>query len=288
MKCDEGRPICQNCTKVNRECVQRDGSRALPSLTSSDSTAVDDPNTTPAKSLVVGTTVDHLGVGKEGGNTSETADAGNTIRSTISEPLNNYKWSEINSTNYHHDINNLVLNTNKINYLQTITMDKKTPSNSEPAISPLSKDKNASKSTTSTSSSPQMNGTKKTSSPAPGPKFITPLALASTTTNRPPFATFTPLRPIHHWVPPRPTIVARIDLSAAEIAELRVEEAARKAEREAEKKNREREVKMMSERAREVQMQIRAQELGGHRDCPYGTCSESAANCKCKATRFGG
>ncbi|KAH0352011.1 TBC-domain-containing protein, partial [Aureobasidium melanogenum] len=289
IECDEGKPICQNCIKVNRECVQRDDSWALPSSTSSDSTAVDTSNTTPPKSLAIGTTVDNLGVGKENGNTSETEEATNTISNTKSEPLSKYKENKIGSTDHHHDVNNLVPNTNKINYLQTITMDKKTPPKVNPAASVPNSDKNVPKSTTtSTSSSPKIKINRKPSSPAPGPKIITPLALASTITNRHPSATFTPLKPIHHWLPPRPTIIARTDLPAAEIAELRAEEAARKAEKEAEKKKREREVEMMRERAREVQMQMRAQELGGHRDCPFGICEESAADCKCKATRFGG
>lgn len=220
IKCDEGKPICQNCIKVNRECVQRDSSRALQSSTSSESTAVDTSNTTPAKSLAIGTTVDNLGIGKEDGNTSETEEATNTISNAISKPLSEYKESGIDSTDHHHDINNLVPNTNKIDYLQTITIGKKTPTKAKPAVSLAEPDKNAPKpTTTSTSSIPNMNRTnKKPSSPASGPKFITPLSLATTTTNRHPSTTYTPLKPIHHWVPPRPTIIARIDFSAAEIA----------------------------------------------------------------------
>ncbi|KAG9697834.1 hypothetical protein KCU95_g3351, partial [Aureobasidium melanogenum] len=243
IKCDEGKPICQDCIKVNRECVQRDGSWALPPSTSSDAAAVDTSNTTLTKSLAIGTTVDNLGVGKEDGNTSETEQATNTISDTKSEPLSKYKEIKIGSTDHHHDINSLAQNINKLTYPQTIIMDKKTPPKVNPAASVPNSDKNAPKSiTSSTSSSPKMNGTKRPSSPAPDPKFITPLPLASTTKNRPPSATFTPLKPIHHWVPPRPTIIARTDLPAAEIAELRAEEAARKAEKETDKKKREREI----------------------------------------------
>ncbi|KAG9671502.1 hypothetical protein KCU99_g4789, partial [Aureobasidium melanogenum] len=166
-------------------------------------------------------------------------------------------------------------------------MDKKTAPKPKPAIPPTNTDKNVPNSTTiSKPSEPTMNNTQQTSPPTPSAKLISPLSLASTTTNRPPSATFTPLEPIYHWVPPRPAIIARTELSEAGKASLRAEDATRKAEKETEKLRRAKEVAGMVARAEEVQMQSRAQQLGGYRDCPYGACGESVAACRCRLRRM--
>ncbi|KAG9741484.1 hypothetical protein KCU73_g8918, partial [Aureobasidium melanogenum] len=108
VKCDEGRPICQNCIKVTRECVQTDGSPALPSSISSDATAANTPNTTPARPCETEFIVDNLSIITEDNNASETGKAASTIRNANSEPLSDYKESEIDSTDhdYDHDTNN--------------------------------------------------------------------------------------------------------------------------------------------------------------------------------------
>ncbi|KAH0386205.1 hypothetical protein KCU92_g2844, partial [Aureobasidium melanogenum] len=162
-------------------------------------------------------------------------------------------------------------------------MDKKTAPEPKPAIPPTNTDKNVPNSTTiSKPSEPTMNNTQQTSLPTPSAKLISPLSLASTTTNRPPSATFTPLKPIYHWVPPRPAIIAGTELSEAEKAGLRAEDATRKAEKEAEKLKKAKEVESMVARAEEVQMQSRAQQLNGYRDCVFGTCGKSVAACRCR------
>ncbi|KAG9741886.1 hypothetical protein KCU73_g8807, partial [Aureobasidium melanogenum] len=162
-------------------------------------------------------------------------------------------------------------------------MDKKTAPEPKPAIPPTNTDKNVPNSTTiSKPIEPTMKNTQQTSPPTPSAKLISPLSLASTTTNSPPSATFTPLKPIYHWVPPRSTIIARTELSEAERTGFRAEDATRKAEKEAEKLRKAKEVESMVARAEEVRMQSRAQQLNGCRDCPYGTCGESVAACKCR------
>ncbi|KAH0279059.1 TBC-domain-containing protein, partial [Aureobasidium melanogenum] len=195
-KCDEGKSICQDCVKVDRECVQRDGSRALPLSTSSDPTAA---NTSPAKAWAAGTAVDSLSIVAEEDNTSESAKAANTIGNTNLEPLNEYKKSEIDSPNHDHDINNHVQNIDKLDYPQTFLMNKSTVSKPNPALSPTSSDKNVSKCTTIAKPSEQtMSTTKESYSPTPGAKFIPPLSLTSAITNRPVPPNCTPLKPIYH------------------------------------------------------------------------------------------
>lgn len=101
--------------------------------------------------------------------------------------------------------------------------------------------------------------------PQPQPHYHTPLSLASTRTNRPPGPSFTPLRPIHNWVPPRPAIIARTEWTDAQKAESFADEAARKAEKaqEAERKAAEMEVlKKGAERAADLEKERRAKELG--------------------------
>lgn len=283
IKCDEGRPICQNCIKVNKECVQRDGSRARPSSVSGDTTAANTSNTTPPELVGATTTVNNLSVVPEESNTSESAKTANTDSNTNSNPLSKYKESEIDSNNQDHDINKLTQSIKELRYPQNTIMTQKISNTPKNAVPHAGSDKNIHNSaTTSKPSDMEMKNNKQTSKPAPSVKFVSPLPLASTTTNRPPPASFTALKPIHHWVPPRPAIIARTELSDAEKPELRVEDTVRKAEKEAAKLQKEREVEMMVTRAKEAQMQIRAQALGGHRDCRFGTCEESAAACKCK------
>lgn len=265
IKCDEGIPVCQYCVKVNRECVQRDSSGALLSSTSSDATAANTPNTTPAQPLAAETTVDSLSVVAEYNNTSETAKTANTISNTILEPLSKYTEDEIDSTGYDHDIKNLVQSINKRDYAQTSIMDKKTAPKPKPAAPVLGGDKNVSNSTTiSKPTNKDMgNNTKETSKPASSAKFISTLSLASTTTNRPPRPNFTPFKPITDWVPPRPTIIARTELCEVEKAELRAEEATRKTEKGTAKRQKRKGVEMMVANAKEAQLQTRARELGG-------------------------
>ncbi|CAD0090189.1 unnamed protein product [Aureobasidium mustum] len=275
LKCDESRPVCRNCRKVGRECVQRDGSRTHPSSTGGNLTSANAPNTNAA------TTVGKLRVSLNGNNTSETAKAANTV-SDIAKPLGEYKEGEVDSTNLDNDINNLAQNIKNLRYPQTTIMDKKTATKPKSAAPVPGSDKNLSKSpTTSKPSEPEMNDNKKPSHPAPGAKFVSTLSLASTTTDRPPGPNFTPLRPMTHWVHPRPAIIPRTEATDAEKAEIRAEQAARKAEKEAEKQQKKRENEFLVARAKEAQMQVGAQQLGGYRDCTYGTCLESAAACKC-------
>ncbi|KAH0150581.1 hypothetical protein KCU67_g10597, partial [Aureobasidium melanogenum] len=218
-----------------------------------------------------------------GNNASETGKAANTIRNTNSEPLSEYKESKNYSTDQDHDTNNHIQSINKLDYPQTSIMDKKTASEQKPAIPPTNTDKNVPNSTTIPKpSEPTMNNTQQTSPPIPSAKLISPLSLASTTTNSPSSATFTPLKPIYHRVPPRPTIIARTELSEAEKAGLRAEDATRNAEKEAEKLRKAKEVEGIVARAEEVQMQSRAQQLGENRDCVFGTCGESVAACMCR------
>lgn len=96
------------------------------------------------------------------------------------------------------------------------------------------------------------------------PKFTSTLSLASTTTNRPPPASFAPLRPIHHWVPPRPTTIRRTSPPPAERAAMRAEHAARQAEKAAEAQRKEAEMKILREGAKkseEVEKEKRAKAL---------------------------
>lgn len=288
VRCDEGRPVCQNCIKVNRECVQRDGSRALPSSTSSDTTAANTPNTTAACSTGAASTVDDLRVTAENSNTSESAKAANTVNHTNLKALSKYKENEIDPTDQDHDINKLVQGTKNIRRPQTAIMNKKTVPQSKSPVPAMDGNEQTSKPTTTPKpNDPKLHDNKNTPKSTLGPRFVSSLSLASTTTNRPPPASFTPLKPITHWVPPRPKIIARTELSDAEKAELYAEDAARKVEKEAAKLQKKKEVEMMVARAGEAQMRIRAQELGGFRDCPHGTCDQSVAGCKCVPRQMG-
>lgn len=284
IKCDEGKPVCQNCINVNRECVQRDGSRALASSMNGNMTAIETPNTPPIELLGTTTTIINLSVVPEGGNTSESAKTANTDSNPNSKPLGKYKESGIDSIDQDRNINKLTRSIKKLRYPQDTIMTQKTSTSPKSPVPAMGSDKKTPNSTT-TSKPNDMdinNNNKQTSTPTPGVKLISSLSLASTTTNRPAPSNFTPLKPITHWVPPRPTIAPRTSLSGIEKAELVAEDAARKTEKQAVKVQKEKEVERMVVRAKEVQMEIRARELSGYRDCWFGTCGESVAGSKCK------
>lgn len=99
----------------------------------------------------------------------------------------------------------------------------------------------------------------------PQPRFHTPLSLANTSTNRPSGLNFTPLRPIHNWIPPRPAIISRTERSAAGIAEDIADEEARNAEKKAEAERKEKEMEVLreaAERAEKAAEVERARALG--------------------------
>ncbi|KAK6001257.1 hypothetical protein QM012_002588 [Aureobasidium pullulans] len=282
IKCNEGRPVCQDCIKVNKECIQRDGSRALPSSTGCDLTAVNTPNTTPAESQQENATVKSLRVVTGNDNTSESAKAANAASITISESLGKHKEGETVSTDHDHNINKLVRSIKNLRHPQAAIMNEDTTPRSKPAAPATGKDENVLESTTISKPSDTKMNNKTPLQPPSSTQFVSTLSLASTTTNRPPPANFTPLKPITHWVPPRPTIIARTEPSDTEKAELRAEQAARKTEKEAAKQQKEEENEMLVAKALETDMLTRAQRLGGCRDCPFRICGESAAACRCK------
>jgi hypothetical protein len=95
-------------------------------------------------------------------------------------------------------------------------------------------------------------------------RFTSTLSLTSTTTNKPPGSTFKPLRPIHNWVPPRPNITARTEATDAEKAELRAEDAVRKAEKKAEAERKEKEMEILLGGAKKREEEKRAKDLAEH------------------------
>jgi hypothetical protein len=108
-----------------------------------------------------------------------------------------------------------------------------------------------------------------TTNPIFAPRYTPTLSLASTTTNKPPGATFKPLRPIHNWVPPRPAIIARTEATDAERAELRAEAAAREAEKKQVVEQKQKEMEILMGAAEKAEVEKRARELAervGFRD----------------------
>jgi hypothetical protein len=96
------------------------------------------------------------------------------------------------------------------------------------------------------------------------PKYTSTLSLASTTTNAPTNPNSTPLRPIHHWVLPRPVILRRTSPPPAEKAATRAEHAARQAEKKAEAEETEKEMQILrqgAKKAKELEMEERAKAL---------------------------
>jgi len=71
VKCDETRPICNNCRRLDRVCVQRDGSSADPRAQASGSNAANPP--VPPMGLIAPTT---QAVGSSASVTANTAPAG--------------------------------------------------------------------------------------------------------------------------------------------------------------------------------------------------------------------
>lgn len=247
-------------------------------------TAIETPNTPPIELLGTTTTIINLSVVPEGGNTSEAVKTANTDSNTNSKPQSKFKESGIDSIDQDRNINKLTQSIKKLRYPQDTIMTQKTSTSPKSPAPATGSDKNILNSTTTSNPSDMdiNNNNKQTSTPTPGVKYITSLILASTTTNRPAPPNFTPLKPITHRVPPRPTIIPRTSLSETEKAELVAEDAARRTEKQAVKLQKEKEVERMVVRAKEVEMEMRARESGGYRDCWFGSCGESVAGSKCK------